>query len=558
MVAKGKSPLQPQAEIVPALTADKIQWQLQRILTSSEFNATERQREFLKFVVAESIAGRAQEIKGYTVATRVFGRKGDFDQTIDPIVSIQAGGLRRALERYYLVAGQDDPVRIDIPKGTFVPAFLPQGDGETAAVSRDKAEPSAGDGLWPTLMVRPFRNLTGDPDLDYLAIGLATELAAEITRYQEVMVLMSGREGPTGQVKEPIARFAVDGDVRRDSSGVKVTVRLIDLSNNQQIWSDSHFSDLEVARMIRFQEEVAQVIAAKIAGEYGVIVRTVSVESRNRPPSRLNTYEAILRFYEYDQTLNPKKFMNALSSLQQAAAIEPECGLVLSLLARLYTQIYSLDIPVSGLDNPLEKAVEYAEEGAHLAPNNQRALGILALVHFFNNELPAAIREVDRALELNPNSLFVMDGLAYIMILAGEFERGKALAAKAIRLNPFYRPIIHYALWVDGLRREEYEQSYRETMGLRRPAVFWYPLAKAATLGLLGRKAEGKKYVDKLLLMKPDFPGKGRDLIGRYIKFGEIAERVVKGLSRVGLDMDQIVSKKMGRPSEGNGTEPPK
>jgi TolB-like protein len=391
------------------------------------------------------------------------------------------------------------------------------------------------------LLVRPFKNLTGDPELDYLAIGLATELTAEITRYQEVRVLMSGPERSTGRIPPPMARFAVDGVVRRDSSGVKVTVRLTDRSNHQQIWSDSHYTDLEAARMIRFQEQVAQVIAAKIAGETGVIVRTVSAESKNRPPSQLGTYEAILRFYEYDQTLNPEKFIPALKSLQNAAVTEPDCGLVWSLLGRLYAQIYSLDIPVPGVDHPLEKAVEYAEEGVHLNPDSQRAVAVLALVRFFNNELVSALREVDRALALNPNSLFIMDGLAYIMILAGGFERGTALAAKAIRLNPYYRPIVHYALWVDGLRREDYEQAYQETMGLRRPMVFWYPLAKAATLGLLGRKAEGKKFVNKLLSIKPDFPDKGRDLIGRYIKFGEIAERVVDGLGRVGLNLDSHV-----------------
>jgi len=97
MVKKDNSPLQPHAEQNPAPAAEKIQQQLQRILASPEFQATDRQREFLKFVVTETLAGRSYEIKGYTVATRVFGRKEDFDQATDPIVSIQANKLRRAL-----------------------------------------------------------------------------------------------------------------------------------------------------------------------------------------------------------------------------------------------------------------------------------------------------------------------------------------------------------------------------------------------------------------------------------------------------------------------------
>ena len=102
------------SEKYPAQAAERIQRQLERILASPEFKATDRQREFLRFVISKALAGKTYEIKGYSVATRVFGRNQDFNQATDPIVSIQAKLLRRALERYYLVAGSQDPVRIDI------------------------------------------------------------------------------------------------------------------------------------------------------------------------------------------------------------------------------------------------------------------------------------------------------------------------------------------------------------------------------------------------------------------------------------------------------------
>jgi adenylate cyclase len=60
---------------------------------------------------------------GLTVATQVLGRKADFDPNLDPIVRIMAGRLRRALERYYATHGRQDQVRIDIPKGSYVPIF---------------------------------------------------------------------------------------------------------------------------------------------------------------------------------------------------------------------------------------------------------------------------------------------------------------------------------------------------------------------------------------------------------------------------------------------------
>ena len=534
MPQKGKIFSTPHKNSDPTPDKGKVKQQFQRILDSPEFQATKFQREFFQFIVSETLAGRSDEIKGYTVATRVFGRNSDFDPNLDPIVSIQANKLRRALERYYLVAGQNDPVRIDIPKGTYVPTFHLQEDFEPAINTRVLENIESGcDGSWPTLVVRPFHNLTEDPELNILAIGLATELAAEIIRYQDVRVLMFRQEWQARRISDFGARFAVEGSVRRDISGIKVTVQLIDLASNLQIWSDTFFKEFELSQMIQFEEQVAQTIAAKIAGEYGVIARTLSVESKNKPPAALKTYEAILRFYEYDQSHTPESFTRAMDALEHAANCEPDCGLVWSLLARLYVNSYSMDFP--GFHNPLQIAIEYAEKGAYLYPNNQRTVGILALVHFHSNELSSALKEVHRALELNPNSLVLLDGLAYIMTLSGEWEKGTELIRKLIGLNPFYRTTVHYALWADWLRQKKYDRAYLETMGLKLPTIFWYPLAKASTLGLLGRCEEGETFVRKLLELKPDFPKKGRVLIGHYIKFKEIAERVIEGLKEVGL-----------------------
>jgi len=100
--------------------ADACRLQLGRILSSSDFEATEREHRFLKYVVDESLAGRGERIKAYSIATEVFGRDEFFNPQSDPIVRIEAGHLRRALERYYLTSGQGDPVLIQIPKGGYV------------------------------------------------------------------------------------------------------------------------------------------------------------------------------------------------------------------------------------------------------------------------------------------------------------------------------------------------------------------------------------------------------------------------------------------------------
>jgi len=95
--------------------------QLERILASRDFDASTRCRFLLRFLVEETLAGRETLLSEKTIAARVFGRNGDLDSDLDPIVSLQAGRLRRSLARFYRGTGAADPVLIELPCGTYVP-----------------------------------------------------------------------------------------------------------------------------------------------------------------------------------------------------------------------------------------------------------------------------------------------------------------------------------------------------------------------------------------------------------------------------------------------------
>ena len=135
-----------------SIPPDQIQLQLERIIASSAFDASRRNRAFLRFIVEESLAGRADRIKAYTIATSVLGRDEAFDPQSDPIVRIEASRLRRSLERYYLMAGQDDSIRIDIPKWGYIPSFHRlQPVPEDAAPARQAAASERAEAKTPDL-----------------------------------------------------------------------------------------------------------------------------------------------------------------------------------------------------------------------------------------------------------------------------------------------------------------------------------------------------------------------------------------------------------------------
>ena len=509
---------------------------MNRILGHAEFHATDKMRDFLRFVVEETLAGRSEHIKGFTVASEVYGRNANFDPAQDPIVRIQAGRLRRAMERYYLVAGGQDPIRIEIPKGAYVPVFT-EGPAREPSSRKKIAQPQAREctATWPSVLVMPFEDLTGNPDLPYLSVGLATELCVELGHCDDLRVMLY-REGAV-DVREPKNRpdFIISGSVRSDGPNIKIVVQLSDGVTAEQLWVDALKSPLESINIIAFQEDSANSIAAHIAGAHGVIAREMSVHNRSVVES--TTYQAILKGYAYQQTITPVAYVEALEALQQARAREPECGLVCTMLALLFMDNVALEFMDPDL-TPLGEAANMAREGVLILPNNQFSRLVLARCYMLQNQLDLALSEVEAALALRPESLLFMDLIGYMFVLLGEWDRGEQLICKASHLNPFYCVLTRSALWLNAIRQQDYAKAQEESEWFADNAGFWGPLARAATLGLLGRPAEGREAVDQLLLLKPDFQQRGRLLIGHSVKFPEIVDQLVEGLALAGLTID--------------------
>ncbi len=102
---------------------DEIRQELGRIVASAIFRDSLRLTSFLRFVVDAALAGKSSQIKAYTVAIEALGRPASFDPRDDPIVRVEAGRLRHALAHYYAGAGLDDPIVIELLRGSYVPLF---------------------------------------------------------------------------------------------------------------------------------------------------------------------------------------------------------------------------------------------------------------------------------------------------------------------------------------------------------------------------------------------------------------------------------------------------
>lgn len=172
----------------PSVEPEAIWEQLGRVLSSAVFRRGERSSALLKFIVEQTLDGRSERLKEYTLGAEALGRGETFDPRTDPAVRAEASRLRARLEQYYDTAGRADPVVILLPKGSYVPQFV-----------RPTPSTDASTGQPPRATPRIFR-FVANPWVAWCCAVVALAIAAAAW----------SRGRPSGRSPQPLIQFEVE------------------------------------------------------------------------------------------------------------------------------------------------------------------------------------------------------------------------------------------------------------------------------------------------------------------------------------------------------------
>jgi hypothetical protein len=143
---------QPHSDVDP----DEVRGALENILSSKHFINAHKKKKFLRLICDFYIEGRAQELNEHILGYDVFGRDNSYHPSDDPIVRVFAHEIRKKLEAYYTNEGAGDPIRLEIPAGSYQPVFTrhppeptPQPSKPSATQPKTEREPETARSLWP-------------------------------------------------------------------------------------------------------------------------------------------------------------------------------------------------------------------------------------------------------------------------------------------------------------------------------------------------------------------------------------------------------------------------
>ena len=520
-----------------------VQEQLHRILASADFKSTNQLSRFLRFVVEETLAGRSDKIKAYTIAIDVLGKNSSFDPQTDATVRILAGRLRARLDQYYSRVGKHDPLRITIPKGCYIPVFQPleNDNGRGNGLLTQGTDPVAAEDK-PSIAVLPFVNLSGEPNEDYFAQGLTEQLILALGDYEGLTVLpryatmhYQGHGQDISHTGQSLGiRFVMEGSVRNVGQTIRVNVYLSDALMNRQIWTRAYQRTLTLHNLLAVQDEIAQNVTIRIGDLYGgVIPRIVGKEKQaNARFESLTAYTASMRFMHFFSELSPEHFSAALQGMERALEVEPDNPELLAMLSTLCRAGYGLGF--SAAANPLPRAMQLARKAVSLDPHSQQARIALAGAYQLARNIRGMVRESEIVLSLKPFGTLYATA-AWNIALAGQWQRGLAILQEQMEAMQYYPGWFHIPVFLNHYRRFEYEAALMEAHKMTTPTLFIDPLQRAAALGQLGQPDRSRRAIAELLELHSKFPEDPRRYLNWLIPFDDLVDHLLEGLEKAGL-----------------------
>ncbi len=518
-----------------------VQHAFAKIIDSHTFKDAAVLVELLRFLFEESIVNERTNLTAYVIATEGLKQPASFDAQKNPLVRVQAARLRKLLEAYYLNEGVADIWRITMPKGGY---HLKVFQG-SPTIDSHSHRATTGRDLAPRLAVLPLENLSGDDSKRYICDGITQEIIHLMTTNREIQLLSSGttfhyRVGQEqfGKVASELGvDYLLHGSIRMNDEEIRVTAFLFDAHTEQHVWTEQYHHKLTPQNIFQTQEEIAEIIAHHVTTPYGAIHRHLRTKNIND----FSAYAAVLRYYEYQEALSPETHLIARDAIERTIIEHPEYAEAWGCIAGLYAAEHMFGFNVRHGDRPpLERALEAARKTLQLLPDSVIGLYGLANSYYYLGEREAFRVAAQRAIDLAPNRPEILGGLSLQICYDGQWDRGIAMLDKARELNPLHPGWYWFPYAMYHYRNDEFEQALNYAQRINMPGFFWDDTFIAMILGQLGRIDEAKVALARARALNPSLETDAYQIYSIIMQNQELVKKCLVGLENAGLPKQRI------------------
>ena len=414
-------------------------------------------------------------------------------------LQVQVSALRKALADMDEAAGYI----VTVPgRGYRLVGLEPLGDIATSTPSADHEYPALPDK--PSIAVLPFANLSGDPEQEYFADGIAEDIITILTHFRWFFVIARnssftyrGRSVDVKQIgRELGVRYVLEGSVRRSANRVRLTAQLIDAATGAHIWAERY--DRELTEIFVVQDEIAERVAGAIEPE---LLKAEGGRVAARHASKLTVWDLIRQGTWYFHQLTESTHKHSLGIFREAARIAPGLAEAQMWVSRAATGVVAYGW-CSNPDALLHESLEAALLAVLRDEKDAYSHFALSMTYVFLGDLEQAVPAAEKSVEISPSFALAHVGLGMTLLYSGRAQDAIEPLQRGLRLNPFDPQNTHWfrilalALYFSGRRQEALVAAQRALKA--RPG--WPLTLETAALchAALGQMAAARGCIDQM------------------------------------------------------------
>ena len=361
----------------------------------------------------------------------------------------------------------------------------------------------------PSIAVLPFQNLSGDPEQEFFADGIAEDIITALSHYSSLFVIArnssftyKGRAVDVKQVgRELGVRYALEGSVRKARNRVRVTAQLVEAEAGNHVWAERY--DRDLTDIFALQDEITEAVTIAIAP---AIADAEQRRAMRRPPESLDAWAVYQRGLWHFSKGTAEGNTLAQKFFQQAIDLDPS-------FAGSYTGLAYAHRRAAGVfgTRSLAEAEDLAEalvrRAVALDANDAEARTCFGNLLMRRGDYAGALAEIESALAISPNLADAHGALGSVLTRSGHPREGRIALEKCIRLDP-HNPNNNLQLLVITIGYY-LSREYDAAVEAARRGIRSYPDHSnqyrwlAASLGQTGRIEEAKEVLAKAIAIAP-------------------------------------------------------
>ena len=388
----------------------------------------------------------------------------------------------------------------------------------------------------PSIVVLPFKNLSGNPEQEYFSDGITNDIITDLSKFSELSVIASNTvftyKDKSVKVKDVSrdlgVRYVLEGSVQKVADKVRINAQLIDASTNHHLWAERY--DRDLIDLFKLQDELVQTIVTKMAIR---IDETERARTMRKDTGNLQAYDYLLRGWEYFYQNTREGNKDARLMFQRAIEIDSRYSSAYAALAWSYLNDFYYGWTMFP-DKSLQRTHDLAKKALSMEESNALAHSALGSIYLRRRQYDLAMSELQQAIELNPNDTHSQRQLGSVMLYSGRMDEAIYWIESALRLNPNLSlgafMLLGQAYYLNG-RYEDAITILKKGLA-KNPDYMGHHLMLAAAYAQAGYTEEAKRSAAKVLRLDPFFE---LDSYGTVFRNSEDRAQIVQGLRKAGL-----------------------